>query len=970
MQDDFCGNNSLEQGCYEEITRGDYVIKCKYSINPKLKLTEYDAVVLVYDMSNKVGFKEALYNFRHICKDLETSIMTIVGTKSDKCVSRNYCQKFRYLADKRGMNYIEVSSNEDENIDEIFGTIVNKILQHEYIYQKYFKFFGTDLQVIDLSREVVESIDSYEFSGRNFKTISFPMSLRSLGSNSFKRCLNLTSIDFSNTILEKIGMSPFLGSGIRKIKLPLSVKVIPTSCLKAFQAGFSIDLGNTKIERIFYDEALPPDISTIFFPKSLKKIGIKCFKGCKSLNLIDLSQTSIEEIGINSFSDSGVQTIILGRNIRKIPSSCLKYYNKKSTIDLTGTKIEEIRGDDSGSSSITDILFPFTLNFIGSKSFVGWKNLTMINLSATTVEEIGWSAFSDSGIETILLPATLKKIGPECFSGCKNLTDIDFIVTHIVELGYNAFKDSGIQSITLPQTLVKIGSRCFQGCKDLQTADLTLTHVEEIQWCAFNNSGLLSIKVSKTLKVIGPNCFEGCRTLLYVDLTDTIVEEIDQFVFKDSGTQTIKLPKSLKKLRENCFNGATDLQYLHFDHGTVIEEIQDNTFLNTKISTIVFPRTFTAFNAKPFSQGSIKSLIFPTNEIIHIKSATNAKFTCFCQNGTGIDGDTHNISINNTLWVPHVESKNDIFVNYLQEYDDFTFVENIYRDGANEVNLMKDKDGNSVACKILLERGEEGDKNFLREIETHIRLCHPTILPLIGFGYIKKQNKNCIFTQFRKQGTLSNVIFGKSSSWWTNTKKMICIIDLLLALNYAHVNGVIHRDVKPSNIFICEDHFELGDFGIAKLYSPDETRTVSTTYAIGTRGYQAPEVLIDAEYSEASDVYAFGIVLHEIITGKDINIPDITDMKFNQLIINGKHPSLPKKINKNAKGIIQMCLSAKPKNRPSCFAILRYLHQIKFDILDNIDEDLVMGHFILQAHNDEIFREDCMRDTDMKCSVY
>ena len=91
-------------------------------------------------------------------------------------------------------------------------------------------------------------------------------------------------------------------------------------------------------------------------------------------------------------------------------------------------------------------------------------------------------------------------------------------------------------------------------------------------------------------------------------------------------------------------------------------------------------------------------------------------------------------------------------------------------------------------------------------------------------------------------------------------------IDLLDALDLAHRHGVLHRDIKPSNVFFRGDKPTLGDFGIAKSTTSDEALTAAG-HAVGTPAYMSPEQKSGEEVTAATDIYAFGMMLYEAVTG-------------------------------------------------------------------------------------------------------
>ncbi len=186
--------------------------------------------------------------------------------------------------------------------------------------------------------------------------------------------------------------------------------------------------------------------------------------------------------------------------------------------------------------------------------------------------------------------------------------------------------------------------------------------------------------------------------------------------------------------------------------------------------------------------------------------------------------------------------------------------------GMAEVYLAKDEElGRLVAVKLVHAR-HRTDARFrerlAREAKAAARLTHPNIVPVFDLGeaegapYIAMEfveGRN-LKEHLRRRGRLSP----KRAVDYTQ--------QILAALGYAHAHGIIHRDVKPQNILVTEDdRLKLTDFGIAKAVDSDLTETGSL---IGTADYLSPEQILGGPATIASDLYAVGVVLYELLTGE------------------------------------------------------------------------------------------------------
>ena len=157
---------------------------------------------------------------------------------------------------------------------------------------------------------------------------------------------------------------------------------------------------------------------------------------------------------------------------------------------------------------------------------------------------------------------------------------------------------------------------------------------------------------------------------------------------------------------------------------------------------------------------------------------------------------------------------------------------------------------------------------FRREIRVTSRLKHPNILTNITTGV--RDGLLYYVMPFISGETVRDRIERERLLPIDDAIRIIC--DVAAALAYAHQQGVIHRDIKPENILLQNGHAILGDFGIAAaLALPGETahsRITRTGMTLGTVGYMAPEQAFgDADIDHRADIYALGVVGHEMLAG-------------------------------------------------------------------------------------------------------
>ncbi len=153
----------------------------------------------------------------------------------------------------------------------------------------------------------------------------------------------------------------------------------------------------------------------------------------------------------------------------------------------------------------------------------------------------------------------------------------------------------------------------------------------------------------------------------------------------------------------------------------------------------------------------------------------------------------------------------------------------------------------------------------MREARAAARLSHPNVVAVYDQG---DEDGTVFLAMEMVQGhTLRDVI--RKESPMSPPRAMAVLEPVLSALAAAHRAGLIHRDVKPENVLIADDgRVKVADFGLAKAVSADTQHTATGGVLIGTVSYLAPELVVDGRADARADVYAAGVVLYELLTGK------------------------------------------------------------------------------------------------------
>ncbi|AQK82770.1 proline-rich receptor-like protein kinase PERK12 isoform X1 [Zea mays] len=177
-------------------------------------------------------------------------------------------------------------------------------------------------------------------------------------------------------------------------------------------------------------------------------------------------------------------------------------------------------------------------------------------------------------------------------------------------------------------------------------------------------------------------------------------------------------------------------------------------------------------------------------------------------------------------------------------------------------------DGKCVAVKQLKAGSGQGEREFQAEVEIISRVHHRHLVSLVG--YCVAQHHRMLIYEFVPNGTLEHHLHGRGMPVMDWPTRLKIAIGAAKGLAYLHEDchpRIIHRDIKSANILLDYSfQAQVADFGLAKL--TNDTNTHVSTRIMGTFGYLAPEYASSGKLTDRSDVFSFGVVLLELITGR------------------------------------------------------------------------------------------------------
>jgi serine/threonine protein kinase len=225
----------------------------------------------------------------------------------------------------------------------------------------------------------------------------------------------------------------------------------------------------------------------------------------------------------------------------------------------------------------------------------------------------------------------------------------------------------------------------------------------------------------------------------------------------------------------------------------------------------------------------------------------------------------------------------------------------------------------------------EVEETFKREANHLFFLRHPCILRFEFCCLPEGRQGPKIVTEFMGEGSLKTVL-ETVPRWWTNTRKAVTIVGIVVGMSFIHDAGILHRDLKPGNILFDENRrVRISDFGSSRFGG------LELTERVGTPLYMAPEVKTSG-YDEKVDVYSFGVVLYEIVVGEKILSTGDGIRGFMSIIGRGGRPEIPSKVSPRVRDLISRCWSSNAVSRPRFVDIFEELKSLKFEVLPGVDE--------------------------------
>ncbi|VFQ80842.1 unnamed protein product [Cuscuta campestris] len=261
--------------------------------------------------------------------------------------------------------------------------------------------------------------------------------------------------------------------------------------------------------------------------------------------------------------------------------------------------------------------------------------------------------------------------------------------------------------------------------------------------------------------------------------------------------------------------------------------------------------------------------------------------------------------------------------------------------------VVMEEEGVSFAIKRLNRISAEEDRGFERELDAMADIKHRNIVTL--HGYYSSPHYNLLIYELMPNGSLDKMLHDKSPikkvlDWESRLRIAVGAARGLSYLHHDCIPHIIHRDIKSSNILLDQNmEAQVSDFGLATLMEPNKTH-VSTLVA-GTFGYLPPEYFETGKATVKGDIYSFGVVLLELITGRRPTdeafveagtklvgwVKAVIADKREEYVVDHNLAECRTGEITQFFNVAMMCLEYEPSKRPTMAEVVKMLEQIKLD---------------------------------------
>ncbi|XP_054815868.1 calcium/calmodulin-regulated receptor-like kinase 1 [Prosopis cineraria] len=244
--------------------------------------------------------------------------------------------------------------------------------------------------------------------------------------------------------------------------------------------------------------------------------------------------------------------------------------------------------------------------------------------------------------------------------------------------------------------------------------------------------------------------------------------------------------------------------------------------------------------------------------------------------------------------------------------------------------------GETVAVKVLATNSKQGEREFHTEVMLLGRLHHRNLVNLVG--YCAEKGQHMLVYVYMSKGSLASHLYSKEKGEMSWDLRVHIALDIARGLEYLHdgaVPPVIHRDIKSSNILLDQSmRARVADFGLSREEKVDKHAAIR-----GTFGYLDPEYISSGTFTKKSDVYSYGVLLFELIAGRNpqqglMELVELAAMNsegkmgWEEIVESGLESEYDVQELNEVAGLAYKCINRAPRKRPSMRDVVQVLTRI------------------------------------------
>lgn len=637
-------------------------------------------------------------------------------------------------------------------------------------------------------------------------------------------------------------------------------------------------------------------------------------------------------------------------------------------------------------SGLTALTIPATVKALGDELTYECASLTTVTFERPTpVDTIPAFAFAATGLTEFLVPKSITTIREKAFAQTPNLTSLLFEPgSECTTIGEDVFWITGLTQLELPKSMKTLQSNFFTcgGLSSLrgggksffeQHKSLFNDSLKFLYFVARDFSGPYEIPDSTECICGYAFCDCGKLTAVHFGASSKLLK-IDVLAFFATEITEIVIPPGVIEIGESSFGDCTKLKRVEFRPGSKLQTIGPEAFRRSGLEAFTGPPLLSQLGYGVFAYcPRLKSAVLPplllelpedtftecnALDVVRTDAPPGKPFTVhkpafperFRPNFFRHQPDLEIIEIV-PEWLRNVPSGSAEL--YERKRRPGTPVQEYLVDDAERVQIGDALSHTAVAqtykarhvltgeISLVKEFGKTLEKGLDDQREIFARLVHPAVLGMIGAVMPSSEQPAKVITEFMPHGSLEALVRDRARyDALTATAKVKIVAGILLAMRYIHACQIFHRDLKPSNILLDEnDEVRVGDFRLAKIVDFAEA---TMTADFKAHFYMAPDMAED-RYGKEVDVYSFGMILWELLSGKNIKevLPGARDpgpLGWQRKIKSGWRPPV-EDLGQLAGEMLALCWHTEPKERRSFEVLFDTLKENKYALLPDVVVD-------------------------------